>query len=110
MGICIYYDRILEVENMIAAAVSENFQKEVVASACLQKELLIVGALDNPDHNLNSIAAVNAFHGTGINLFQFLNKDNPGESRPLATLSPCGSKRHHLPQACGVVVAVALMS
>ena len=77
----------------------------VVVPACLRKGLFTVGALDNLDHNPSSTTAMNAFHGTVR-----IRKDNPGESRPLAKLSPCGSKQHHLPRAYGVVPAVALMS
>ena len=62
MGICISYDRVLEVENIIAAAVSEQFEERVVAPSCPQKGIFIVGALDNLDHNPSSTTAVNAFH------------------------------------------------
>ena len=74
-GICISYDKVLEVENMIAA-------EGVVVPACLRKGLFTVGALDNLDHNPSSTTAMNAFHGTVR-----IRKDNPSESRPLAKLS-----------------------
>jgi len=111
MGICISYDRVLEIESMIAAAVSEQYEEEgVVAPACLRKGLFTVGALDNLDHNPSSTTAVKSFHGTGISLFQFPTCENPGENRPQPTLSPSGTKRHYLPHSYSVVPAVAMMT
>jgi len=67
-----------------------------------------VGALDNLDHNPSSSAAVDAFHGTGISLFQFPTKADPGEDRPPVTISPTGTKQHSLPNNYALVPAVAL--
>ena len=66
-----------------------------------------MGALDNPDHNSTSTTSVNSFHGTGISLFQFLTKDNPGESRPPVTIPPSGHE-HSLPYCYACVPAIAL--
>ena len=108
MGICISYDRVLEVEDEIATAVSEQFEEDgVVAPTCLRRGLFIVGALDNLDHNPSSTTAENAFHGTGISLFQFPTRADPGESRA-ATTSPSRTKQHNLPNSYAVVPAVAL--
>ena len=79
-----------------------------MAPACLQKGLLTIGALDNLDHNPSSTTAVNAFHGTGISLFQFPTRDNPGEGRPPLTAPPSKIKRHHLPDSYAIVPAVVL--
>ena len=69
MGICISYDRVLELEEWIATAVCEQVEKEgVVAPTCLRKGLFTVGALDNVDHNPSSTTSVDSFHGTGITL------------------------------------------
>ena len=108
VGICTSYDRVLEIEDGIAAAVSEQFQGGVVAPACLRKGLFTLGALDNLDHNPSSTTAVNAFHGTGISLFQFPTRGDPGESRPPITISPSRKKQHYLPNSYAVVPAVAL--
>ena len=60
------------------------------------------------DYNPSSNTAVNAFHGTGIILFQFPTKANPGESRPITcTLPPSGTKQHFLPDSYAMVSAVA---
>ena len=73
MGICISYDRVMEIEDWIATSTCERFKEDgVVSPACLQKGLFIVGALDNLDHNLSSTTSQSSFHGTGISLFSSL--------------------------------------
>ena len=110
MGISISYDRVLELEEWIATAVCKHFEEDgVVAPACLRKGLFTVGALDNLDHNLTSTTSVNSFQGTGISLFQFPTKDNPGESRPPVTIPPSGHK-HSLPYCYACVPAIALVT
>ena len=109
IGICISYDRVLEIEDGIATAVSKQFEEEgVVAPGCLRKRLLTFSALDNLDHNPSSTTAMDAFHGTGISLFQFPTGADPGENRPPVTASPSRTKQHHLPDSYAVVPAVAL--
>ena len=50
MGICVSYDRVLELEDWIASSVCERFEEDgVVIPAYLRKEVFIVGALDNLD-------------------------------------------------------------
>ena len=109
MGICISYDRVLELENWICISVCERFEEDgIVTPACLRKGLFTVGALDNLDHNPSSTTAVDAFHGTGISLFQFLTKTHPGEDRPPITIPPLGATQHSLPDNYALVPAVAL--
>ena len=53
MGICISYDRVMEIEDWIATSTCERFKEDgVVSPACLRKGLFIVGALDNLDQIL----------------------------------------------------------
>ena len=93
LGISISYDRVTELEEWIATSVCEQFEKVgIVASTGLRKGLFTVCAQDNIDHNPTLTTAVNAFHGTGITLFQFPTKENPGENRPPITLPPSGTK------------------
>ena len=55
MGICILYDRVMEIEDWIATSTSERFKEDgVVSPACLRKGFFTVGALDNLDHNPSS--------------------------------------------------------
>ena len=69
IGVCVSYDRVLELEDWIASSVCERFEEDgVVTPACLRKRLFTVGALDNLDHNPSSTTAVDAFHGTAISL------------------------------------------
>ena len=73
MGICISYDRVMEIEDWIATSTCEQFKEDgVVSPACLRKGLFIVGALDNLDHNPSSTTSQSSFHGTGISLFSSL--------------------------------------
>lgn len=108
LGISISYDRVLEIEDDIASGVIAQFEEGVVAPICLRKGLFTVGALDNIDHNPSSTTAMNAFHGTGISLFQFPTRATLGETRSLVTTSFSRSKQHFLPDSYAVVPAVAL--
>ena len=109
MGISISYDKVMELEEWIATSVCEQFEKDgIVAPTGLRKGLFTVCAQDNIDHNPSSTTAVNAFYGTGITLFQFPTKANPGESRSPVTIPPSGPKQHFLPDNYAMVPAVAL--
>ena len=112
MGICISYDRVMEIEDWIATSTCERFKEDgVVSPACLRKGLFIVGALDNLDHNPSSTTSQSSFHSTGISLFQFPTRSNPGECRPPVTIPPpSGAKEHSLPHSYAFVPAVALTS
>ena len=99
----------MELEEWIATSACERFEENgIVVTAFLWKRLLTVGTLDNMDHNPSSTTAVNAFHGSGTSLFQFLTKDNPGESRPPVIIPPSEIKQHSLPDSYAVVPDVAL--
>ena len=111
MGMCISYDRVIEVEDWIATSTCQRFREEgVVSPACLRKGLFTVGALDNIDHNLSATTSLSSsFHGTGISLFQFPTKEKLGESRtPVTIPPPNGAKHHSLPYHYAFVPAVAL--
>ena len=109
VGVCVSYDRVLELEDWIASSVCERFEEDgVVTPACLQKGLFTVGVLDNLDHNPSSTTAVDAFHGTGVSLFHFPTKANSGEDRPPVIIPPLQSSQHFLPDSYGLVPAVAL--
>ena len=48
MGICISYDRVMEIEDWIVTSTCERFKEDwFVSPACLWKDLFTVGALDN---------------------------------------------------------------
>ncbi|KAJ7386171.1 hypothetical protein OS493_010564 [Desmophyllum pertusum] len=82
MGISVFYQRIMKLEDMLATSISERFEMDgCVAPACLRKGVFTIGALDNLDHNPSSTTAT-SFHGTGISVFQLPTENNPGEERP----------------------------
>jgi len=109
LGICVSYERIMEIEDWIATSVSERFEEDgFVAPAGLRKGIFSVGALDNIDHNPSSTTSQSSFHGTGISILQFPTEDNPGEHRPPIVLPPTGNQRQFIPESYATVPAVAL--
>lgn len=67
LGLSVSYDRILQLENQLATAVSGDVVKKgIVCPAQLHKGISTVGTLDNLDHNPSSTTAKGSFHGTGI--------------------------------------------
>ena len=109
IGISISYDRIMEIEDLIANCTCERLAEDgVVYPACLRKWLFTVGALDNLDHNPSSTTSLTSFHGTGISLFQLPTKSRPGESRTPIAIPPHGNEKHSLPDSYASVPAVAL--
>ena len=110
MGLCISYDRVMEIEDWIATSTCERFEEDgVVSPACLRKGLFTAGALDNLDHDPSSTTSLSSFHGTGISLFQFPTRANPGVGRLPVVIPPSpGSKQHSLPHNYAFVPAVAL--
>ncbi|GFR97083.1 hypothetical protein ElyMa_002737500 [Elysia marginata] len=86
IGVCVSYDRVLQLEEWMAASACEierfDFEEDgVVAPVCLRKGLFTVAAIDNLDHNPTATTATSSFHGTGISLFQMPTKDNIGIER-----------------------------
>ncbi len=88
-GISVNYNRMIELENLLATAICEQFEEEgVVCPAHLRKGLFTVGALDNIDHNLSSTTSQGSFHGTGISIFQFPTVNNSGSCRDPVVIQP----------------------
>ena len=109
MGISISYDRVLDLEDRIAASVCEQCDEDgVVSPICLKKQLFTVGAIDNLDYNPSSTTSQSSFHGMGISLIQFPTKDNPGIDRPLKSLPQSTDRKYNLPGSYEIVPAVAL--
>ena len=63
---------IIELENMLADAVSTHFEPNLL------KEFFTVGAFNNIYHNPSSISAQVSFHRTGMSVFQFPTASNFG--------------------------------
>ena len=63
LGICISYERVLQLEDWIAKAICIRFHKDgVVSPVCLHRGLFTVGALDNLDHTPSSTTSQSSFH------------------------------------------------
>ena len=108
MGICIAYNRVMEIQEWIATSTSERFIEDGIVSPA-RKGLFTVGALDNLDHNPSATTSQSSFHGTGISLFQLPTKEKPGMARQPVTIPPLsGSRRPSLPHNCAIVPAVSL--
>ncbi len=83
LGLCVSYNRVLEVESCMAASICKRYQEDaIVCPPTLKKKLYTVGALDNIDHNSSSTTAQGSFHGTAISVFQFPTDNNCGEQLP----------------------------
>ena len=71
LGLSISYERVLEIENVTADGIFEQFKADgVVCPVNLRKNLFTAAAYDNIDHNPSSTTAKDAFHGTGVSVFQ----------------------------------------
>ena len=112
LGICVSYDRIIQLENQLATAVCNDFHdKKAVVPTQLRNGLFTVGALDNLDHNPSSTTSQGSFHGTGISLFQFPTSVKVGNMQNDITLQLTGVKSNHqLPDYYTTVPAVALQT
>ncbi|KAG0724736.1 hypothetical protein GWK47_040008 [Chionoecetes opilio] len=71
LGMCVSYDRLLQLTADITNGVCQRFNmEEVVCPPKLRKGLFPTGAVDNIDHNPSSATAKDSFHGTDISLMQ----------------------------------------
>ena len=82
LGLSISYDRVLQLETLLAENVCEQFKLEgIVSPDNLRKGIYTIGALDNIDHNPSSTSAQGSLHGTAISIIQNPTKENPGIGR-----------------------------
>ena len=97
LGLSISYDIVLDISmDMAIAAVQQYESDEVVCLLILRKNLFTTAAVDNLDHNPSSATAHDAFHGTGISLFQNRDTESDGIMRPKSELQP-GISRKEIP-------------
>ena len=77
-GLCIGYDRVLEIEDTITAQVCKFYNDEkIVCPPSLYSGEFTVAAIDNIDHNPTSSTAQQSFHGTSISIFQYPEVPQP---------------------------------
>ena len=75
-GLCISYDRVIEIENIITKDLCQKYKEaEVVCPPSLYSGLFTCAAIDNIDHNSSSSTSKSSFHGTSISLFQYPTKE-----------------------------------
>ena len=80
-GLCVSYDRILEVSTDEANRVIEIYKHDgVVCPTKLRSGIFTTGNLDNIDHNPSSASAQSSFHGT-LSLTQHVSHDKSGSIR-----------------------------
>ena len=71
LGLCISYDRVLQIQSNIANDVCQRYEIEkVVCPPNMRGGLFTIAAVDNIDHIPSSATAKDSFHGTGISLMQ----------------------------------------
>jgi hypothetical protein len=88
-GLCISYNRTLEVSTNLANSVCARFDHDMcICPYTMRRNLFTVGAADNLDHNPSSRTAKDSFHGTAISLIQFPTSDNPGIGRGSVSITP----------------------
>jgi len=72
LGICISYDRVMQIENKTANSVCEQYRLEdLVCPPVLKKGLFTVTAADNIDQNSSSLSARSSYHSTAVSVMQF---------------------------------------
>eukprot|EP00112_Aurelia_sp_Birch-Aquarium-sp1_P002960 Seg1330.2 transcript_id=Seg1330.2/GoldUCD/mRNA.D3Y31 product="hypothetical protein" protein_id=Seg1330.2/GoldUCD/D3Y31 len=82
LGLSVSYDRVLEIENTMVRSLCTKFDEEgVVCPPNLAKSAFTTSAYDNLDHDPSSTTAKEAFHGTGISIFQHPDDRNTGQCR-----------------------------
>ena len=69
-GLCVSYDRVLEMSAKLGEAVVCQYVEDgVVCPPALRTKLFKTSAVDNIDHNPSSTTAKTSFHGTSISIF-----------------------------------------
>ena len=114
LGLCVSYDRLLQLTSDIANSVCEHFRLEdVMCPPMLRRDLFTTAAVDNIDHNPSSATAKDSFHGTGISLIQHPSHTHDGTDRGIPVINQVGSSTKsvtNLPSAYTVVPPAALKS
>ena len=111
-GLSISFDRLMDISSFMGNRVCEKYCKEiVVCPPNLQKHHFTTAAVDNIDHNPSSNTAADAFHGTGISLFQ--HPENPtdeydGDEQPVAEGSSQLKTKFELPESYTSVQPITL--
>jgi len=88
LGLCISYDRVMDISTDLANSVTAQFQQDgVVCPPKLRKNVFTTAGIDNIDHNPSSTTASDSFHGTAILLVQHPTATNKGTERGTNVIS-----------------------
>ena len=97
----VYHMTVMDISmDMATAAASQYLSDGVVCPLIFRNGIFTTAAVDNIDHNPSSNTAQDAFHGTGISLFQNREEESDGVQRERAIL-PClqpGISNKKIPQ------------
>ena len=84
-GLCISYDRVMQLSADMANKVIAQYQLEgVVCPPKLKSGLFVTSQQDNVDHNLTSTSAKESFHGTALSLTCHVTTNNLGKAGGIA--------------------------
>ena len=78
-SLSVSYKKVISIETGFAQAIGDQTKADgdIVCPSNLCRDIFMVAALDNLDHNPTSRTS-SSFHGTGISIFQFPSSDKPG--------------------------------
>ena len=76
LGICISYDRCLDICNNIAVSMVKKFDNDGVFTGNSRKNLFTIIAKDNIDVNSKSTKVRQHYHRISMTIMQFLSKEN----------------------------------
>ena len=79
LGICIHYDRLLEMTKFISETMILQFERDgVFLPSVLKKDIFTMIAKDNVDINAKLSTASKHFNGTSMSVLQFPSRQNKG--------------------------------
>ena len=88
-GLCISYDRVLEISAQLGdATVSKYVEEGVVCPPVLRKGLFTSAVMDKIDHNPSATTATTSFHRTNISMFQHPTNEIKGEKHHQLKFEP----------------------
>ena len=111
LGLYISYNHVLEISTELGNNICNRYVMEkVICPPKVKCGLFTSAAVDNIDHNPSSTSAHGSFHGTGISLFQHVDKNFSGFTQTIFTDDTVSKGTAvHLPEAYTNIVPVNLI-
>jgi hypothetical protein len=92
LGLCVSYDRLLNLTSDIANSMCERFTVEnLVCPPKLRQNLFTTAAADHLDYNPSSTTSKDSFHGTAISLIQHPSNQFTGLDRGVTVINQINS-------------------